>query len=139
MMLSAISLWQPWASLCFPPGPKIHETRGWRPPARLIGRRIAIHAAKKRVRIEDPELERLCRERLTQPLPYGAIIGTALLAEVYLSDLVRIRQADPLDVLCGDWTPGARWLWRLEDPQPIEPRPETGRQGWWQVDLPEAA
>lgn len=41
-----ISLWQPWASLiaC---GAKPYETRDWAPPARLIGQRIAICAAKK--------------------------------------------------------------------------------------------
>lgn len=44
--MKAISLWQPWASLiaC---GAKRYETRDWPPPSKLIGQRIAIHAAKK--------------------------------------------------------------------------------------------
>lgn len=44
--MKAISLWQPWASLiaC---GAKPYETRSWAPPIDLIGRTIAIHAAKK--------------------------------------------------------------------------------------------
>lgn len=43
--MDAISLHQPWASLiaC---GAKPYETRDWAPPARLIGERIAICAAK---------------------------------------------------------------------------------------------
>ncbi len=44
--MKAISLWQPWASLiaC---GAKPFETRHWAPPLELIGKTIAIHAAKK--------------------------------------------------------------------------------------------
>jgi ASCH domain len=46
MLMKAISLWQPWASLiaC---GAKPFETRHWAPPRELIGQPIAIHAAKK--------------------------------------------------------------------------------------------
>ena len=46
MTMKAISLWQPWASLiaC---GAKPYETRSWAPPRDLIGKPIAIHAAKK--------------------------------------------------------------------------------------------
>ena len=44
--MKAISLWQPWASLiaC---GEKRYEIRSWAPSRHLIGKRIAIHAAKK--------------------------------------------------------------------------------------------
>jgi hypothetical protein len=44
--MKAISLWQPWASLiaC---GAKPFETRDWAPPADMIGKPIAICAAKK--------------------------------------------------------------------------------------------
>ena len=44
--MKAISLHQPWASL-LAAGIKPHETRSWCPPARLIGERIAIAAAKR--------------------------------------------------------------------------------------------
>jgi|GEM_PF-1821147 len=40
-----LSLWQPWASLVAM-GVKTIETRSWRAPQALIGKRIAIHAAK---------------------------------------------------------------------------------------------
>lgn len=43
----AISLWQPWAS-AIAVGLKTIETRSW--PARCIGHRIAIHAAKRNTR-----------------------------------------------------------------------------------------
>lgn len=137
MKLPAISLWQPWASLIFT-GLKVHETRHWRPPARLIGQRIAIHAAKKRTAPSDGGLAALCAGALPSPLPYGAVIGTVTLAEVYLADLARAGRATPPDMLCGDWTPG-RWLWRLETPMAIEPVPTTGRQGWFEVEIPDVA
>ena len=41
----AITLHQPWANLVAHHGKDI-ENRTWPPPAKLIGRRIAIHAAK---------------------------------------------------------------------------------------------
>lgn len=43
--MHAISLWQPWASLIAVEA-KPYETRDWPPPAWLVGKRIAIHAAK---------------------------------------------------------------------------------------------
>jgi hypothetical protein len=47
-MMYAISLHQPWASF-IAHGLKGFETRSWAPPRWLIGKRIAIHAAKKAV------------------------------------------------------------------------------------------
>lgn len=44
--MKAISLWQPWASL-IAAGVKAYETRSWAPPRELIGKPIAIHAAKR--------------------------------------------------------------------------------------------
>ena len=63
--MKAITLWQPWASLCVIPRPidpatfstfggaiplpfKTIETRSWPAPKSLIGQRIAIHAAKRK-------------------------------------------------------------------------------------------
>ena len=43
--MKTISLWQPYASL-IAAGVKTIETRGWAPPKRLMGQRIAIHAAR---------------------------------------------------------------------------------------------
>jgi len=115
--LYAISLYQPWATLCVLPDPrsliwpeKRYETRGWKPPARLIGRRVAVHAAATWTRRlaeftagnhfadlatgHNPEIvaEILRRHgidpgpqvpprgRLVRPLPLGAIVGTVVLA-----------------------------------------------------------
>ena len=42
--MKATTLWQPWASL-IAIGAKYYETRDYPPPAKLLGQRIAIHAA----------------------------------------------------------------------------------------------
>lgn len=46
--MKALTIWQPWASLIVA-GAKPYEFRGWRPPASLIGQRIVIHAAARKI------------------------------------------------------------------------------------------
>lgn len=46
----ALTLWRPWPFAIFhlpPSEAKPVENRGWKPPASVIGKRIAIHAGKK--------------------------------------------------------------------------------------------
>ena len=56
----AITLHQPWASR-IALGIKTVETRSWPAPARLLGRRIAVHAAKRVVRRPGDPIERELR------------------------------------------------------------------------------
>lgn len=144
MIYPVITLWQPWASLCFADlggmGPvKQHETRGWPFPDRLRGLRFAIHAALKRVQPEHEVLRALCDHLFQEPTPLGAIIGTAVVNHCYLCTPPKIAQATTLDMVCGDWSHG-RYLWLLEDtrllPRPI---PAKGRQGWWAHELPDGS
>jgi hypothetical protein len=61
-MIDSISLWQPYASL-IAIGAKPFETRHWSPPANLIGKRVAIHAAaRKPTRNEIDDLREDCEE-----------------------------------------------------------------------------
>lgn len=134
--LPVISLWQPWASLIFT-GDKKHETRAYRPPAKYIGRRIAIHAAKKAVQTLTLGLELLCERefgsRGVWSLPRGAIIGTARLVQAYETDEPFVN-TDQIDRICGDWSPG-RFAWLLKDVEKLDaPLPAKGKQGWWQID-----
>lgn len=46
--MKALTIWQPWASLIIS-GAKPYEFRGWRPPASIIGQRIVIHAAARKI------------------------------------------------------------------------------------------
>jgi hypothetical protein len=122
-------------------GRKKHETRHWRPPEDYIGQRIGMHAAQKLWKM--PDVSRQLVDAITEQFgcylpPSGCLLGSVLLAEVYQADQARREAADPFDVLAGDWSDG-RWLWRLEDPRPLEPMPlpMRGFQKWGTVDLPE--
>ncbi|ODS59803.1 MAG: hypothetical protein ABS48_01655 [Erythrobacter sp. SCN 68-10] len=46
--MKALTIWQPWASLIIA-GAKPYEFRGWRPPTSIIGQRIVIHAAARKI------------------------------------------------------------------------------------------
>jgi hypothetical protein len=139
-MVPAISLWQPWASLIFT-GDKLHETRAYPPPAKHLGQRVAIHAAKRLVHGTDLTVGlSLLLERnwgansgWRDQLPRGVLLGTAVLVEAIRTDH---RQPGPVDLVAGDWSRG-RWAWQLGDVQPLaQPVRWTGKQGWFYV--PEA-
>lgn len=150
----AITLHQPWASL-IALGFKTVETRSWPAPARLVGRRTAIHAGKRLVRRPGDAIERELRARWGEDwrviIPTGAVVATAV-----LSGMAQVAHIDPLtgqavhdpdtEVGCvvgmgrssidpwGDFSPG-RWLWFLDDVGALpDPVPAVGHQGFWHWD-----
>ena len=136
-MIPTISLWQPWASLIFT-GDKLHETRGYPPPAKYLGQRIGIHAARRHpTPAEMPMgLHLLCeREWGAQAawrssLPRGALLGTVLLVKATRTDAM---VPGPVDRVAGDWSHG-RWAWELADVRQLPaPVPWKGKQGWFCV------
>lgn len=134
--MRAVSLWQPYASLCFVGDPyKGTETRG-RAMRTLSGKRNIIHAAKSRRgmgRDMPEELHELCVDAFgcsyQHSLPYGAAIGTAV-----FGDWTSSESTSPLsdeDRIAGDWTPG-RFVSRLTEARAFHtPVPMIGRQGPW--------
>lgn len=135
--MKAISLHQPWASLILC-GRKVHETRHWRAPDRLIGERIAIHAAKRPVpRDIAPELHELCMDEFgcgyPDTLVRGALVCVATLASCL--PMTETQPASDDDRVAGGWSP-ERFAWRLTDVTPIWPSiPYLGRQGWFDAPL----
>lgn len=146
--LDAISLWQPWGWALFVEDAKVHETRHWPAPQRLMGKTVLVHAAKRPIGADDlsPALTRFCTSRLGENwrprkvLTFGAFLGTAILAACFRigrDGSTPWGDPTPADLLLGDWSAG-RYAWRLENrvalPAPI---PAKGQQGWWkaQVDL----
>ncbi len=133
--MRAISLWQPWASLIFT-GDKKHETRSFRPPEKVLGHRIAIHAAQRIVPPPSVGLGLICEREFGvdgwRDLPRGVILGTVRLLEAYPTER---GQPDVVDRLCGDWTPG-RFAWWFDRPERLaQPIPWKGRQGWFEVEV----
>lgn len=142
--LSVISLWQPWASLIFVAEPyrKLHETRHWPAPERLIGQRIGIHAAQKFPAL-DPALRNLATRALGPDfrtrIPGGCLIGTVRLVSCDLAPFVRVGTT-AADRLAGDFgyhppTGRPRYAWKLADPELLaQPIPMRGQQSFWTID-----
>ena len=142
--MRAITLYQPWASL-IAHGVKTVETRSWPPPRAALGCLLAIHAGK---RIAPPvalnpdtetAIANLYGERWRQEAPTGAVLAVTRLVSA-----VQVMGVDGEIAVCGsgsvvqriaidpygDFAPG-RWLWMLEDVEPIEPQTATGGQRLW--------
>lgn len=139
LIIPAITLWQPYACL-IEIGAKPYETRGKPPPKRLIGKRVAIHAAVRKPSNEDFDEETY--EAISDAfgnchwfhsLPRGVIVCTAIIAEAVPADRV------PFDMF-GDYRKG-RWAWRLADVKPVTPHVAAkGMQQWgWAWTVPESA
>jgi len=136
LVVSCVSLWQPWASL-IAEGVKDKETRSWAAPASIVGRRIGIHAAKTTQGLRDaarvPELWEECLEKLEWDaggnLPLGAIVAFATVAA---SRPVESCEPD----IYGNYSLG-RWAWVLKDVRKLdEPIPARGAQGIFKAELP---
>lgn len=140
--LPAITLWQYWASAAVITELKPTETRHWPAPARLIGRRFAMHAAARPVEAApDEAVDAALRQHFgsnwRKTLPRGAVVGTAVLAAVEPMTFARPLHAN--DAAFGHWSP-QRFAWRLAEPVLFEtPIPCVDRQAWFTVDLPRAA
>lgn len=117
----ALTLIQPWAWAICHAGKRI-ENRDWKPAARVLGQRIAIHAGKKR---DDQGL--ILSQGIAPPreLPLMAVVATALLADV-------------VSVSEDRWFAGP-WGWVLADVRVLaEPVPCKGALGLWRLP-PEVA
>lgn len=136
--MKAMTIWQPYASL-IAAGVKRFETRSFRPPAALIGQRIAIHAAARPCRTAEltTAANFLVLQRIGVPetLPRGVVVATAILDSVHRAEDIRgTLSAEELAV--GGWygTPEKpqRFGWLLRDVVKLDqPVPAKGKQGWW--------
>jgi hypothetical protein len=154
--VKALTLWQPYASL-IAVGAKKFETRGKEPPWRLIGDRLAIHAAKAEG-VTPYQLQGHTTEAIDRAvgndwaaLPRASVLCTARVVGAYESDgishvdgktFVKVRESLGLhrtmielegDEICfGDFNLG-RWLWQLADVRVFrEPVRATGKQWVWE-------
>lgn len=131
--MKALSLWQPWAS-AIALGHKRIETRHWSTSYRGP---IAIHAAK-RWTAEEREFASVERAlgRLPDRLPLGAVVATARLIGIRRTEDLELT-IGPIEKLYGNYGP-RRFGWMLDDIRPLlEPFPCVGRQGLFEVDIPD--
>lgn len=148
--MKAITLWQPYASLVAIKA-KPFETRAYPPPAKLIGERIAIHAAVRPARLTVRLMEDATffsvRDALSkggyrfdlisdlEVLPHGAVVCTAILAGAYQCDesifpgrveVIDYRGPTYLERDSINMDPfgdysPGRWAWLLTDVRPLDP------------------
>lgn len=155
--MNAISLWQPWASLWIL-GIKYFETRGYPFPRSLRGQTVAVHAAKKRVDLEEGariSMDWLLRQKGTSldALPYGSLLGVVeLRAAFQIGDRIpeTPRAVWDIETLCKARCPAAvehriedllgdfrlrRWAWEPTNRRVLStPIPYRGQQGFFPIN-----
>lgn len=164
--MKALTIWQPWASLIIA-GAKPYEFRRWRAPRSLIGQRIVIHAAARKIDAQETRMLFHCKHlRNTDPeigeawamtcliadkagpvlamgvagaLPMSAGLGTAILGEPRLGTEIAEEFGVPR-ANDSDRDEHANWGWPLTDIEVWpEPIPMRGAQGFWTWPTPEGA
>lgn len=155
MIIKAVTIWQPWASLIMA-GVKPYEFRGWPAPRALRGTRIAVHAGGRpvkpaelqdlivRLRGQDawttclkPEALALLERWYQSPgmLPRSCVLGTAMLGEPRRS--FDIAEEFGGHVNDSDRDQHSNWGWPLSDLVHFEPPFEAkGAQGFWEWKAP---
>ena len=136
--MKALTIWQPYASF-FAAGAKKYETRSWRTDYRGP---IAIHAALRpmgwiaeHTAPEAVEIAaRIFGSEGMMDLPTGKIVAFGRLTACELMTEEFIRQQTPEELAVGDWQP-ARYAWRIEDVESVDPIEIKGQQGLWTLDL----
>ena len=146
--MKALTLTQPWATL-IAIGAKRIETRSWGTDFRGP---LAIHAAKGlgpvggmrglTEQCDVPVFARALRQmghhEHENPLPRGAIIAVATLANVRRIDMklraeVQSQTVTPNEIEFGDYTSG-RYAWILENVEALpEPIPCNGALSLWDI------
>lgn len=143
--MKAISLHQPWASF-IAAGIKKQETRAYAPPVSYIGKRIAIHAAKRPV--DEAGYQWAERNHIPRRnIPFGVVVCTVLFGGAYqvgegkegrqlLPIIAKLPGPLNIDMICpdefGDYSPG-RWIWYFSNQKIFDPPiPEIGRQKFWE-------
>lgn len=163
--LKAFTVWQPWASLIIL-GAKPYEFRGWRFPSSMLGKRVVIHAAARKMKREEvwelvqrleaggDEAAVTCLHRdkaleILRPLvegtfnpaalPLAAGLGTAVLGEPKDGFAVAAEFGLDMHVNDSDRDEHANWGWPMLDIDPWEaPVPMKGLQGFWGWPTPAA-
>jgi len=151
--LLALSFLQPWL-WCIEHGHKTVENRSWKPPARMLGKRFALHASAGWDRDAVPFVHGVLgalQVVMTNQPERSAIVGTARLVgalpvrvtemperQVSVDGLPGCQVGDldlrqQFEILASPWTFGP-WAWLLADVRSLsETVPCRGALGFWKV------
>lgn len=135
--MKALSLWQPWATLCIL-GEKEYETRSWGTAYRGP---LIIHAAKSNDGLsiinDHPFRAALHSQHWNHitDIPRGVALGVVDLVDCIQMTPELIGRITMKESFFGDWKPG-RYAWKLANPRPyITPQPMRGMQGLFEANL----
>lgn len=130
--MQAITVHQPWGTAIARYGKPV-ENRGWRPPARLIGGTLAVHAGKQWMPPGDIYPAATLPPYDPTVYPSGVVLAVVRLAWACAAGYF----GDPCE--CGPWAARDHYHWRFEDRRELpEPVPCRGFQGLWTLP-PEVA
>ncbi|WP_158408787.1 ASCH domain-containing protein [Fibrella aestuarina] len=150
LLMKAISLWQPWASLCVH-GLKAYETRGWntfyRGPLLIHATKTLNSAAREVLTIKDFQLAMNQMGYNANTLPLGAIVGKVdLVRTLPVEEWRTEKRRDKVnhtkwvrEMLFGDYAEDeGRFAWELANPVWLpQPIPASGAQLIWKFDMTE--
>jgi hypothetical protein len=151
--MKALTIWQPWASLIVA-GAKPWEFRSWRAPRWLIGQRLVIHAAARKIDagevhqlvrlleaggryaasttlIADRALPLLRSWMDGKHLPLAAGLGSVVVGEPRLGTHIA-RELGALGANDSERDDHSNWGWPMLDVECwADPFPMKGAQGLW--------
>lgn len=134
--MKALTLIQPWAHAIVHWGKRV-ENRGWKPPERVIGKRIAIHAGAKFEKDTFDDLTKFYNPKRDESTPVvrKAIAGTAVVAGWIDADGGHSRsltQLEANEARASSWYVHGQIGWVLRDVRELPaPVPCKGALGLW--------
>lgn len=128
--MKALTLWQPWAA-AIAHGTKRVENRGWRPPASIIGQRIAIHASARA--ITKQEYMQIREDALFRDLLIRIDVRSHIVCTALVDGYVTDRQEATIRLWNPEWYMSDAIGWVLSDVRTFDPVPCKGAQGLWDV------
>ena len=141
MIMKVLSLLQPWASLVIWGNKKL-ECRSWQTAHRGT---MLIHASAKRPTRREKlmfEQSECFKDHITDmnELPYGCLIGSVKLIEIYRTETlihhpeILLDQQWQQEFAFDDFSP-SRFAWHFIDPQPLDLYlPIKGTLGLWEYN-----
>jgi activating signal cointegrator 1 len=132
--MKAISLWEPWATL-MKLGLKRYETRSWPLPPNLIGKRVAIHAAKH----HSKEIDEIMKKEPFKSalkgveLTPGHILCTLEFIHCHKTEDIIKQNISSDEIAFGNYGPN-RFAFESQSLKVLKtPIPFKGMQGWFNV------
>ena len=138
MTIKAVSLYEPWASLirC---GAKTYETRSqpthYRGPLLICASKGGLSRRDLRDMLDEPDVTKALGHSDPRKLLFGKAVASCVLIGCHRTEnlfLVGLGKEGSF----GDFSP-RRYAWKLGSVKAIEPFPVTGKQGLFEVDIPE--